>query len=64
VISNAGTGCTIEQNFTSVPTAGSWVIGDRAVHLGVTAGTAKAWARVTSGSGNVLATDWISEGVL
>ena len=64
LINNAGTGCNIEQNFSSVPTAGTWVTGDRAVHLGDTVGTAKAWARVTSGSGNVLTTDWISEGNL
>lgn len=64
VVVNGGTGCNIEQNFSSVPTAGSWVIGDRAVHLGVTVGTAKGWSRVTSGSANVLTTDWITEGNL
>jgi hypothetical protein len=63
-VSNAGTGFNIEQFFTAVPASGTWVLGDRAVHRGVTVGTAKAWARVTSGSGNVLGTDWISEGNL
>jgi hypothetical protein len=64
VVVNGGTGCNIEQNFTDVPTAGSWIIGDRAPHLGVVAGQAKAWARVTSGSANALGVDWISEGNL
>ena len=63
-MNNAGTGFNVEANFSSVPTSGTWATGDRAVHLGVTVGTAKAWARVTSGSGNVLTTDWISEGNL
>ena len=65
VVNNAGTGgCNIEQNFSSVPSAGTWNTGDRAVHLGVTVGTAKGWSRVTTGSGNVLGTDWITEGNL
>lgn len=64
LINNAGTGCNIEQNFSSVPTAGTWTIGDRAIHLGVTPATAKGWARVTSSSSNILGTDWISEGNL
>jgi Pectate lyase superfamily protein/Right handed beta helix region len=63
-MSNSGTGFNVEANFSSVPSAGSWVAGDKAIHLGVTVGTAKGWTRVTTGSGNTLATDWISDGNL
>lgn len=63
-MSNSGSGFNVEANFSGMPSAGSWVAGDKAIHLGVTAGNAKAWTRVTTGSGNVLATDWISDGNL
>lgn len=63
-MSNSGTGFNVEANFSSVPTAGTWVLGDHAVHLGVTVGTAKGWSRVTTGSSNTLAVDWISDGNL
>jgi hypothetical protein len=64
LMSNSGTGFNVEVNLSGIPTAGSWVAGDRVVHLGATVGTAKAWMRVTTGSGNTLGTDWISEGNL
>lgn len=60
-MSNSGTGFNVEANFSSVPTAGSWIIGDHAVHMGVTVGTAKGWCRVTTGAANALGVDWIAE---
>ena len=49
---------------SSMPTTGSWVIGDRVVNYSPTVGQPKAWTRITTGSGNVLNTDWVSEGNL
>ena len=46
------------------PTSGSWVKGDIAENGIAAVGTAKRWQRVTTGSANVLGTDWVSEGPL
>jgi hypothetical protein len=52
---------------TSVPTTGTWFQGDFVRHSAPTeAGTAGSkyvvtgWLRLTSGSGNVLNTDWVA----
>lgn len=52
---------------TSVPTVGTWAQGDFVRNLTpVEAGTASSkyvvtgWLRITSGSGNVLNTDWLA----
>jgi len=49
---------------TSIPTTGSWVIGDRVFNSAPAVGQPKSWVRITTGSGNVLNTDWVSEGNL
>ena len=48
----------------AMPAAGSWKIGRRVVNSVPTIGQPKAWQRITTGSGNVLNTDWVSEGNL
>lgn len=69
------TGGTLSQNTSAwhsvtgtttgaPPTTGSWVKGDVCENRNSTVGQAKRWQRVTTGSGNVAGTDWISEGNL
>lgn len=48
----------------AMPTTGTWSLGDRAINITPSAGSPKAWSRITSGSGNILNTDWRSEGNL
>jgi len=48
----------------SIPTTGTWVIGDRVFNSAPAVGQPKSWVRITTGSGNVLNTDWVSEGNL
>lgn len=51
--------------FTGVPpTSGSWVLGDIAENGTGTTGQAVRWKRVTTGSGNVLGTDWKVAGLI
>ncbi len=56
---------------TTVPTTGTWFIGDYVkksdpVEAGVvtTKYVIKGWIRVTSGTGNVLNTDWLEDRAL
>lgn len=48
----------------AMPAAGSWKIGRRVLNSSPAIGQPKAWQRITTGSGNVLNTDWVSEGNL
>ena len=47
-----------------VPSQGNWIVGDRVINAAPAPGRPKAWSRVTTGNGNILGTDWISEGNL
>ena len=49
---------------TAAPTTGTYKRGDRFFNSLPAVGSPKSWVKVTSGSGNVLGTDWISEGNL
>lgn len=44
-----------------MPTSGSWLAGDRVSNTNPANGAIKAWRRVTSGGGNALNVDWVSE---
>lgn len=44
-----------------MPTSGSWLAGDRVSNINPANGAIKAWRRVTSGGGNALNVDWVSE---
>jgi hypothetical protein len=47
---------------TAMPTLGTWSQGDKAINLTPTVGApAGYWLRVTTGSNNVLNTDWIAK---
>lgn len=43
---------------TAMPTSGFWAIGDRAINTNIGAGSVSQWNRITTGTGNVLNTDW------
>ncbi|MGQ3123081.1 hypothetical protein [Variovorax sp.] len=45
----------------SVPSSGAWVTGDKVERTAPSAGSAKGWTRVTTGTGNVLGRDWVSD---
>lgn len=60
-----GTAWNVKTQATAMPTTGSWVIGDVVWNIAPTnaAGQPAGWLRVTTGSGNVLNTDWRAFGV-
>ncbi len=60
-----GTAWNARTQATAMPTSGSWVIGDVVQNIAPTnaAGQPAGWLRVTTGSGNVLNTDWRAFGV-
>lgn len=47
---------------TALPSSGTYLIGDRIIHSTPTTGQPKGWGRATNGTGNVLGTDWLTEG--
>lgn len=53
-----------EYMASAMPTTGTWTRGVRVRNVNPAIGSPKGWTRVTTGSGNVLATDWASEGNL
>jgi len=44
----------------AMPTSGFWVIGDRMPYYGSGATPLNGWRRITTGSNNVLNTDWVA----
>lgn len=48
----------------AMPAAGAWEAGDQVLRLPQVVGQPKGWSRITTGSANVLATDWASQGNL
>ncbi|OHD24878.1 MAG: hypothetical protein A2Y38_16230 [Spirochaetes bacterium GWB1_59_5] len=57
-------GANIIAYMSGMPTTGTWTRGDMVVNNAPATGAAKGWRRVTTGAGNVLNTDWVSEGNL
>ena len=55
-----GNGLNTTRNGATMPTTGSWVTGDRELYTGSSTTPANGWRRITTGSGNVLNTDWIA----
>jgi hypothetical protein len=49
---------------SAMPASGYWDLTDRVERTPWVVGQPKGWARITAGTGNVLNTDWVSEGNL
>jgi hypothetical protein len=62
---DGGTGAFYNTFYlTAQPAAGTWRQGDIVINSIPAVGSPKGWTRVTTGSGNVLGVDWISQGNL